>query len=68
MITAYETGFPAAMTPAPLAYPDDPATYGLANRTTRQYEWSLGPSSLAAPLFGNDFDTAETRDVYLPEG
>ncbi|MDQ1910517.1 glycoside hydrolase family 31 protein [Paenibacillus sp. GD4] len=68
VITAYETGFPAAMTPLPLAYPDDPATYGLANRTTRQYEWLLGPSLLAAPLFGNDFDTAETRDVYLPEG
>ncbi len=68
VVTAYETGYPGAMTPLPVAYPDDAATYGLANRITRQYQWLLGPSVLAAPLFGNDFDTAETRDVYLPEG
>lgn len=68
VIDSFHTGFPYAMTPLHIAYPDDPATYGLINRTTRQYEWMLGPSMLAAPLYGNDFDTAEARDVYLPEG
>ncbi|MDF2719610.1 MAG: hypothetical protein K0R28_6535, partial [Paenibacillus sp.] len=68
VIDSFHTGYPYAMTPLHIAYPDDPATYGLINRTTRQYEWMLGPSMLAAPLYGNDFDTAVARDVYLPEG
>lgn len=68
VLDGYRTGYPHAMTPLHIAYPHDPATYGLINRTTRQYEWLLGPSMLAAPLYGNDFDTAEKRDVYLPEG
>lgn len=28
----------------------------------------LGPSLLATPLYGNDYRTAESRDVYLPAG
>ena len=62
------TGFPYAMTPLPIAYPDDERTYRLANDETRQYEWMFGESLLATPVFGADFDTAQTRDVYLPEG
>ncbi|MEN3609062.1 TIM-barrel domain-containing protein [Plantactinospora sp. ZYX-F-223] len=68
VLDGYETGFPSAVTPLPLAYPDDPATYGLANDTTRQYEWMFGESLLATPVFGADFGTAQTRDVYLPAG
>jgi len=63
-----ETGFPYAVTPLPIAFPDDPNTYGLANDGTRQYEWLFGPSLLATPVFGSDFDMAQTRDVYLPAG
>ncbi|CAG7627799.1 TIM-barrel domain-containing protein [Paenibacillus allorhizosphaerae] len=68
VLESYHTGYPLAMTPLHIAYPDDAATYDLINRHTRQYEWMLGPSMLAAPLFGNDFDTAQSRDIYLPAG
>lgn len=67
-VDSFETGFPYTMTPLPIAYPNDANTYDLANTTTRQYEWMLGESMLAAPLFGNDLTTATSRDVYLPEG
>ncbi|MEV4072159.1 TIM-barrel domain-containing protein [Nonomuraea fuscirosea] len=61
VLDGYESGFPYAMTPLPIAYPDaDPGSAG--------HEWMFGESLLAAPLFGRDFDTAQTRDVYLPAG
>ena len=63
-----ETGFPYTMTPLPLAYPDDPTVYGLANSKRRSYQWLLGESLMAVPLYGDDYATAQTRDVYLPEG
>ncbi|MBD2847590.1 hypothetical protein IDH44_20565 [Paenibacillus sp. IB182496] len=68
VLDSHRTGYPHAVTPLHIAYADDPATYGLINRHTRQYEWMLGPSLLATPVFGNDFDTAMSRDVYLPAG
>ena len=67
-IKAYKTGFPYPMTPLPLAYPHDPGVYGLANTTRRSYQWLIGESLLATPLYGDDYDTATGRDVYLPEG
>ncbi len=67
-IMAYETGFPYPMTPLPLVYPDDPGVYGLADTTRRSYQWLIGESLLATPLYGDDYATANTRDVYLPEG
>jgi alpha-glucosidase (family GH31 glycosyl hydrolase) len=67
-IDSHETGYPHTMTPLHIAYPDDPETYNLISRERQQYQWMLGPSMLAAPLFGNDFETAESRDVYLPAG
>lgn len=68
VLDSHRSGFPYAMTPLPIAYPDDTTTYALANDDTRQYEWMLGESLLATPVFGADFDTAQARDVYLPEG
>ncbi len=65
---AYETGFPVTLTPLPLAFPDDANVYGRENSTVRGYEWLLGPSLLACPLYGNDYATATHRDVYLPVG
>ena len=67
-IKAYRTGFPYPLTPLPLVYPDDPGVYGLADTTRRSYEWMIGESLLATPLYGNDYATAKTRDVYLPPG
>jgi hypothetical protein len=67
-VASYNTGYPYTMTPLHIAYPADPNTYNLANTTTKQYEWLLGPSLLACPLYGSDYLTASTRNVYLPEG
>lgn len=67
-IEVAETGFPYTMTPLPLAYPEDPDVYGLANSKRRSYQWLLGESLMAVPLYGDDYATAQTRDVYLPAG
>ncbi len=67
-VRGHYTGFPYALTPLPLAFPQDENTYYLADSTTRQYSWMIGESLLATPVFGNDYATAQHRDVYLPEG
>lgn len=67
-IKAYHTGFPYPMTPLPLAYPNDPNVYGLADTTRRAYQWMIGESLLAAPLYGDDYNRATRRDIYLPKG
>lgn len=67
-IRAYHTGFPYTMTPLPLAYPDDKGGYDLANTSRHGYEWLIGESLLAAPLFGSDYDQSYSRDIYLPKG
>jgi alpha-glucosidase (family GH31 glycosyl hydrolase) len=67
-VDAFETGFPWTLAPLPLVFPDDPRVYGRENATVRGYEWMLGPSLLATPLYGDDYATAESRDVYLPAG
>jgi alpha-glucosidase (family GH31 glycosyl hydrolase) len=56
------------MTPLPLAWPDDPQVYGRENDRVRGYEWMIGDALLAAPLYGEDYETGTTRDVYLPAG
>lgn len=40
----------------------------MINSEKRMFQWMLGESVLAAPLFGTDHTTATSRDVYLPEG
>ena len=67
-IRFYTEGFPATMTPLPLAFPEDPAVYGRENQSIRGYEWMIGDALLASPLYGNDYETASTRDIYLPRG
>lgn len=67
-VDAANTGFPYPLTPLPVAYPSDTNVYQLENSTRRSYEWLLGPSLLATPLYGNDCKTANARDVYLPAG
>jgi alpha-glucosidase (family GH31 glycosyl hydrolase) len=64
----FHDGFPWTMTPLPIAYPAEEHVYGRENETTRGYEWMIGDSLLAAPLYGNDYETATARDVYLPAG
>lgn len=67
-LKSFETGYPTSMTPLYIAYPEDTATYNMINSTNRMYEWMLGESILATPLFGTDHQSATSRDVYLPEG
>ncbi|WP_277477292.1 TIM-barrel domain-containing protein [Catalinimonas alkaloidigena] len=67
-LDAYETGYPYPMTPMPVAYPEDEQVYHLADTSRRSYQWMIGESLLATPLFGDDYATAEGRDIYLPEG
>lgn len=67
-IKAYKTGFPYTLTPLPLAYPNDKNVYELADTTRRSYQWLIGESLLATPLYGDDYAEANSRDVYLPEG
>lgn len=61
-------GYPWTMTPLPLAFPNDPNTYNRENSKQRGYEWLIGDAMLATPLYGDDYPSAATRDVYLPEG
>ena len=67
-VDAFETGFPYTLTPLPLVWPDDPEVYKLENAQRHGYQWMLGPSLLAVPLYGDDYATAKSRDVYLPSG
>lgn len=67
-VDSFNTGYPYTMTPLPIAFSSDSNTYNLANKTTKQYEWMLGPSMLVAPLYGNDYASATSRDIYLPAG
>ena len=64
----YLDGYPWTMAPLPIAFPDDPRVYGRENQKVRGYEWMIGDALLAVPLYGNDYETASTRDVYLPAG
>lgn len=64
----YKEGYPATMTPLTIAFPEDPAVYGRENQTVRGYEWMIGDALLAAPLYGDDYESASARDVYLPRG
>lgn len=65
---SYADGFPWTMVPLPIAFPEDAAVYGRENSKDRAYEWMIGDSVLATPLYGDDYFTSNTRDVYLPKG
>lgn len=64
----FHDGYPWTMTPLPVAYPEEPGVYGRENNRTRGYEWMIGDALLATPLYGNDYDSATARDIYLPHG
>jgi alpha-glucosidase (family GH31 glycosyl hydrolase) len=67
-VRAAKTGFPYPMTPLPLAYPNEAEAYRGVNTKQHRYEWLIGESLLAAPLFGDDYEAARSRDIYLPPG
>ncbi len=61
-------GYPWTMAPLPVAFPNDLQVYRRENKTVRGYEWMIGDALLATPLYGNDYASAATRDIYLPRG
>jgi alpha-glucosidase (family GH31 glycosyl hydrolase) len=38
------------------------------NSRKRGFQWMIGDALMAYPLYGEDYETARTRNVYLPEG
>jgi len=67
-IKFYRDGYPHTMTPLPIAFPDDPVVHGRENSTERAFQWMIGDALMACPLYGEDYETASSRDVYLPAG
>jgi alpha-glucosidase (family GH31 glycosyl hydrolase) len=67
-IKFYEDGYPHTMTPLPIAFPDDPGVHQRENSRERGFQWMIGDALMAYPLYGEDYETARTRNVYLPEG
>jgi alpha-glucosidase (family GH31 glycosyl hydrolase) len=64
----YLDGYPWTMTPLPIAFPQESGVYDRENDRVRGYEWMIGDALLATPLYGDDYETAASRDVYLPAG
>ncbi len=67
-IRTYRTGFPYTMTPLPLAFPDDAKVHGRENNRVRGYQWLINDTLLAYPLYGDDYASSNSRDLYLPAG
>ena len=67
-IKYYHDGYPHTMTPLPIAYPHDLNVHGRENYQKRGFQWMIGDALLAYPLYGEDYETAETRNVCLPKG
>ncbi len=67
-IRTVKTGFPYTLTPLVLKYPEEPLVYHREDTIHRGFQWLIGESLLAAPLFGNDSRVATTRDIFIPEG
>ncbi len=67
-IKFFHDGYPHTMTPLPIAFPDDPRVHGRENSSVRGFQWMIGDALMATPLYGEDYETATTRDVYLPAG
>jgi alpha-glucosidase (family GH31 glycosyl hydrolase) len=67
-IKFYQNGYPHTMTPLPIAFPDDVHVHRRENNRERGFQWMIGDALMAYPLYGEDYETARTRNVYLPEG
>lgn len=63
-----KSGFPYTFTPLPLAFYNDQEVHKKEDARNRRYQWMIGESLMACPLYGNDLDSTNQRDVYLPAG
>ncbi len=64
----YYDGYPHTMTPLPIAYPNDIDVHKRENSKERRFQWMIGDALLAYHLYGEDYETAESRNVYLRDG
>jgi alpha-glucosidase (family GH31 glycosyl hydrolase) len=67
-IKFYHDGYPHTMTPLPIAFPEDLHVHKRENSRERGFQWMIGDALMAYPLYGEDYETARTRNVYLPAG
>jgi len=67
-IKFYQDGYPHTMTPLPIAFPEDLNVHERENYRIRGFQWMIGDALMAYPLYGEDYEIANNRDVYLPEG
>jgi len=67
-IKFYHDGYPHTMTPLPIAFSDDINVHKRENYRERGFQWMIGDALMAYPLYGEDYETAQTRNVYLPKG
>ena len=67
-VKTFETGFPYALTPLPLAFETDKETFNRENNKVHGYQWMMGEALMATPLYGHDYDKVHKRDIYLPKG
>jgi alpha-glucosidase (family GH31 glycosyl hydrolase) len=67
-IKFYHDGYPHTMTPLPIAFPNDKNVHHRENYKERGFQWMIGDALMAYPLYGEDYETAQTRNVYLPKG
>ena len=67
-IKFFHDGYPYTITPLSIAFPNDPNVYGRENSKQRGFQWLIGDALMAYPLYGEDYETANSRDIYLPEG
>lgn len=67
-IKFYHDGYPHTMTPLPIAFPNDLNVHKRENYKERGFQWMIGDALMAYPLYGEDYEAALTRNVYLPKG
>ncbi|MFT7035260.1 MAG: alpha-glucosidase (family GH31 glycosyl hydrolase) [Cyclobacteriaceae bacterium] len=67
-IKFYHDGYPHTMTPLPIAFPNDLNVHKRENYKERGFQWMIGDALMAYPLYGEDYESALTRNVYLPKG
>jgi alpha-glucosidase (family GH31 glycosyl hydrolase) len=67
-IKFYHDGYPHTMTPLPIAFPEDLQVHKRENSRERGFQWMIGDALMAYPLYGEDYETARSRNVYLPAG
>jgi alpha-glucosidase (family GH31 glycosyl hydrolase) len=68
IVKTRQTGYPHAMTPIHIAFPNWATSHTMAKKETKQWAWMVGPKLLVMPLAGQDFESVDYRMFVLPPG